>query len=122
MGHGVLERRACSRGAVSALAAAVVICTIVSSLAIEESISPAIRPPCSTMMRCAKRMTSGRSDDAKRIANATRNGRLRRACRFRRWLPSDAGILLRVAGERRLGISHRLADCIEEPRAAERML
>jgi Transposase DDE domain group 1 len=36
-------------------------------------------------------------------------------------LTSDAGILLLAAIERRLGIAERLADCIEDPRAPERV-
>jgi hypothetical protein len=36
-------------------------------------------------------------------------------------MTSDAGILLLAATERRLGISERLADCIEDPRAPERV-
>jgi hypothetical protein len=36
-------------------------------------------------------------------------------------LTSDAGILLLAAVEQRLGIAERLADCIEDPRAPERV-
>ena len=36
-------------------------------------------------------------------------------------MTSDAGILLLAAIERRLGIAQRLADCIEDPRAPERV-
>src|SRR2546430_3978750 len=36
-------------------------------------------------------------------------------------LTSDAGILLLAAIEQRLGIAERLADCIEDPRAPERV-
>src|SRR6266849_5477022 len=36
-------------------------------------------------------------------------------------LTSDAGILLLAAVEQRLGIAKRLADCIEDPRAPERV-
>jgi hypothetical protein len=36
-------------------------------------------------------------------------------------LTSDAGIMLLAAIEQRLGISQRLADCIEDPRAPERV-
>src|SRR2546429_1483658 len=36
-------------------------------------------------------------------------------------MTSDAGILLLAAIERRLGIAERLADCIEDPRAPERV-
>ena len=36
-------------------------------------------------------------------------------------LTSDAGILLLAAIEQRLGISRRLADCIDDPRAPERV-
>ena len=36
-------------------------------------------------------------------------------------MTSDAGILLLAATERRLGISERLADCIGDPRAPERV-
>jgi hypothetical protein len=36
-------------------------------------------------------------------------------------MTSDAGVLLLAATERRLGISERLADCIEDPRAPERV-
>src|SRR5258708_5653138 len=44
------------------------------------------------------------------------------ACRFRR-RPDDlgTGILLLAAIEQRLGIAARLADCIEDPRASERV-
>jgi hypothetical protein len=34
---------------------------------------------------------------------------------------TDAGILLLAGVELRLGIAERLADCIEDPRAPERM-
>src|ERR1700686_2178567 len=36
-------------------------------------------------------------------------------------MTSDAGILLLAAAQRRLGIAERLADCIEDPRAPERV-
>ena len=36
-------------------------------------------------------------------------------------MTSDAGILLLAAIEQRLGIADRLADCIEDPRAPERV-
>src|SRR5437588_5789841 len=36
-------------------------------------------------------------------------------------MTSDAGILLLAALEQRLGIAERLADCIEDPRAPERV-
>jgi hypothetical protein len=36
-------------------------------------------------------------------------------------LTSDVGILLLTAIEQRLGIAQRLADCIEDPRAPERV-
>ena len=36
-------------------------------------------------------------------------------------LSSDAGILLLAAVEQRLGIAERLAHCIEDPRAPERV-
>src|SRR4249919_730596 len=36
-------------------------------------------------------------------------------------MTSDAGILLLAAIEQRLGLAERLADCIEDPRAAERV-
>src|SRR5437870_10531985 len=36
-------------------------------------------------------------------------------------MTSDAGILLLAAIEQRLGIAERLADCIEDPRAPERV-
>src|SRR5438874_8650724 len=36
-------------------------------------------------------------------------------------MTSDAGILLQAAIEQRLGIVERLADCIEDPRAPERV-
>src|SRR5260370_32348487 len=36
-------------------------------------------------------------------------------------MPSDTGILLLAAIEQRLGIAERLADCIEDPRAPERV-
>jgi hypothetical protein len=36
-------------------------------------------------------------------------------------MTSDAGILLLAAAEQRLGIAERLADCIEDPRAPERV-
>src|ERR1700693_5688635 len=36
-------------------------------------------------------------------------------------MTSDAGILLLAAIEQRLGIAQRLADCIEDPRASERV-
>jgi Transposase DDE domain group 1 len=36
-------------------------------------------------------------------------------------MTSDAGILLLAAAAQRLGIAERLADCIEDPRAPERV-
>jgi hypothetical protein len=36
-------------------------------------------------------------------------------------MTSDAGILLLAAVEQRLGTAERLADCIEDPRAPERV-
>ena len=36
-------------------------------------------------------------------------------------MTSDAGVLLLAAVEQRLGIAERLADCIEDPRARERL-
>ena len=36
-------------------------------------------------------------------------------------MTSDSGILLLAAIEQRLGIAERLADCIEDPRAPERV-
>ena len=36
-------------------------------------------------------------------------------------MTSDAGILLLAAAQQRLGIAERLADCIEDPRAPERV-
>src|SRR5256884_2786290 len=36
-------------------------------------------------------------------------------------MTSDAGVLLLAAIEQRLGIAERLADCIEDPRAPERV-
>src|SRR6185369_14840883 len=36
-------------------------------------------------------------------------------------MTSDAGILLLAAIEQRLGLAERLADCIEDPRAPERV-
>jgi len=36
-------------------------------------------------------------------------------------ITSDAGTLLLSAAEQRLGIAHRLANCIKDPRAPERV-
>jgi Transposase DDE domain group 1 len=72
-------------------------------------------------LRSGKRLSAGPSLDDRRRAPAVAGKPVHVAFDGGR-LTSDAGILLLAAIEQRLGIAERLADCIEDPRAPERVL